>query len=289
MWFWLALGSSVFGAIDVILNKKALSKVSPVLLSWALFTLTIPILIPIAISQGLPSINSLFIIAVLGSSLTYVFSKTLLNYSLQQSLISKILPLTAFSGLFSYIFGVILLSETIRLIPVLGLCSIVIGSYILNADQAKEDLLKPFKLLFSSKNSILLLISIILAGLTVILDKIGLINTFPQNPTIVMLTEQIVMSLGLTAYLLKKQKDWVYDLKKNFKILFINSLVFLAIGFMIFYAYLDGPAALIIGIKRLQIFFILILGMILFKDKPTKHSWIASAVMVLGVLMIRLG
>lgn len=290
MWFWLAVGSAVLGAIDVILNKKLLNSVSPSLLSWALFALTIPILIVFTFFEGIPSINSMFFAGVIGSSIAFVFARTLLNSTLKQGLISQIMPLTAFSGMFSYIFGLILLAESIRLIPVLGLFSIILGSYILNADQAKEDFLKPFKLLFSSRNSVLLLIAIMLSGLTVILDKVGLLNTNPQNPTFVMLIEQILMSSGLTVYLLKKErKTWVKELKGNFVILFLNSLVLLGVAYFVFYAYLSGPAALIIGIKRLQIFFILLMGLLFFNDKPTKHSWMATTVMVIGVLMIRLG
>ena len=51
----------------------------------------------------------------------------------------------------------------------------------------------------------------------------------------------------------------------------------------------DGPVALVIGVKRLQIFFMLLMGYLFFKDKTTKHIWVATFIMVLGVLMIRLG
>lgn len=289
MWFWLSLGSAVLAAVSIILNKKILNTVSPGLLSWALFALTIPILLIVTFFQGVPSINSMFFLGVTGSSLTYVFAKTIFSSQLKQGLISQIMPLTAFTGLFTYVFGLLILTETIRLIPVLGLLAIIIGSYILNADSAKEDLLKPFKMLFENKNAILLLIAIGLGGATVVFDKLGVINTFPQNPTFVMLTEQIIMTSLMTGYLIKKERDWTFKLKNNFRLLFLNSLIVLGIGYLVFYAYTGGPAALIIGVNRLQVFFALTLGYFIFKDKPTKHSWIATAVMIIGVLMIKLG
>lgn len=291
MWFWLALGSAVFGAIDVTLNKHLLNKVSAGVLSWSLFTLSIPPLIYLVLKDGIPNSNQMFLVGTVGSAFTYVFSKTITNHTLKHNLISKILPITAFTGLFTYILGLILLSETLRVIPVIGLISIIFGSYILNADQAKEDFFKPFKILFTTKTSIFLLIALLLGSMTVIFDKLALINTIPQSPAFTFLIEQIIMSIMLTPYLFyKENKTWVKELKNNFGILFINSILFLIAGFFVFYAYKEsGPVALVMGIKRLQIFFILLLGYLLFKDKPTKHTWAATAIMVLGVLMIKLG
>lgn len=200
MWFWLAFASAFFGAADVILNKKVLHKVSPALSAWSLFALSIPPLIFLSLREGMPALNLIFFLSVFASSLVFVFARTIFNDALKQNLISKILPLTAFSGIFTYIFGLMFLSESIRPIPLFGLLSIVFG------------------------------------------------------------------------------------------ILFLNSIVVLIIGLLIFNAYgQDGPVALVMGVKRLQIFFILLMGYLFFKDKPTKHVWIATAIMILGVLMIKVG
>ncbi|MBI2337765.1 EamA family transporter [Candidatus Daviesbacteria bacterium] len=291
MWFWLALGSAILGAIEVILSKKALEKVSPALLSWSFFALTLPILISLTLLQGIPSFNLTFVLGVAGSSLFFVVARTIFNDAIKNNLISQILPLTAFSGIFTYIFGIAMLSETLRLIPVVGLFTVIIGSYILNVDQAKEDIFKPFKLLFKTKGSLLFLLAIFFGSITAILDKIGVQNTFPQNPTFTVFSEQLLQSALMTMYLFRSErKTWLPALRQNFNLLFLMSLIFLLVSLLIFYAYINGgPVALVLGVKRLQIFFILILGYIFLKDKPTKQSWIATTVMVLGVLLIKLG
>src|SRR3989338_5841292 len=290
MWFWLALASAVLGALDVILSKRILHKVSSSVLAWSTFTLSIPPLFILSLKDGIPTFNLIFYVGVFGSSLAFVFAKTIGNLSLKQNLVSKIMPLSAFSGIFTYIFGLIILSETIRLIPLLGVLSVIFGSYILNADQAKEDFLKPFKIVFATKTSVFFLIAVMLGSLTAVLDKLALNNTMPQNPAFTILIEQIIMSVMLTPYLLRnKSKTWVKEVKNNFLRLFLISIIFLITGLLVFYAYTDGPVALIIGVKRLQIFFILLMGYLFFKDKPTKHVWVATAIMILGVLMIRLG
>lgn len=291
MWFWLALASALLGAIDIAINKKVLNKVSATTLNWSLYALSLPFLILLALKEGMPQINLVFLIAILGSAVTFAIGKNIIYSALKDGLISKIIPLTSFSSIFTYFFGIIFLGETLRPIPVLGLFSIVAGSYILNADQAREDILKPFKLLFTSKSSLLFMFALILTSMTVIFDKLGILNTNPQSPAFVLLTENIVMSTLLAAYLQVKEKNtWRKQLKNNFLGLLINSFVYLTIAYLVFVAYsIQGPVALVIGIKRLQIFFVLILGYFFLKDKPTKHVWIAAVIMIFGVLMIRLG
>jgi uncharacterized membrane protein len=291
MWFWLAVASSIVGAVDVILSKKILHKVSAAVLAFCLFALTIPILVYVSWLEGIPALNIFFFAGVFASSVVFVLSKMMANQTLKQNLISKILPLTAFAGFFTYIFGLIFLSETIRAIPLIGLLSILVGAYILNADQVKEDLLKPLKLLFLEKGLMIYLFAIMLGSLTVILDKWALSNTVPSSPSFTLLIEQIIMSVLLGTYMVKKEGHTYFEeIKNNFGMLFLNSLTNLVVGFFIFYAYsLGGPVALVVGVKRLQIFFILLMSYLFFKDKPTKHVWIATAIMVLGILLIKLG
>src|SRR3989344_3716519 len=100
MWFWLALLSAILGAIEVILSKRILHKVSSSVLAWTTFTLSIPFLFVLSLKDGIPSLNLIFYIGVFGSSLAFVFAKTIGNRSLKQNLISKIMPLAAFSGFF---------------------------------------------------------------------------------------------------------------------------------------------------------------------------------------------
>ncbi len=116
-------------------------------------------------------------------------------------------------------------------------------------------------------------------------------NTNPISPVFTLFIEQIIMSVMLGAYLIKRESTtWFQMLRKNFGILLLTSVFFLVVSLFVFNAYThDGPVALVLGVKRLQIFFVLLMGYLFFKDKPTKHVWIATAIMILGVLMIKLG
>lgn len=62
-----------------------------------------------------PEVNWLFLVGTLGSAIFFVIAKTMTNYSMKNSLLSKIFPLSALGAVFTYLFGLILLSETIGL------------------------------------------------------------------------------------------------------------------------------------------------------------------------------
>ncbi len=289
MWFWFAFGSALLGSVDVILNKRCLKNVSATVLTWSLFALSLPLLFYMALFYGLPSVNQLFYIGVIGSATSFVFAKTLQNVVIKQQQLSKIFPLTAFAGVFTYVLGLLFLSESIQLLPVIGLFSVIIGSYILNLDQAKENFLKPFTLLFTQRASLLFLLALFLNSVTSLFDKIGVINTYPTNPVFTLLVENLIMIMGLTIYLCNKEPGWINVVRNNFSYLFLNSSVFLITSLLVFSAFVEGPMALVMGVKRLQIFFILLMSYFLFKDKPGRHIWLASFIMAIGTVLIKLG
>src|SRR3990167_8747779 len=290
MWFWLALISAFLAAGTIILNKHVLKSVNPGVLTWATFTLSAPLLLIPIFLNGVPPVNINFYYGVIGSSITYVIAKTIFNEVLKNNLVSKIIPLASLTNIFTYILGVIFLSETIRIIPLLGLFLIVFGIYVLNVDQAKEHFLEPFKYLFTTKASALFMLAMLLGSVTVIFDKIGSVNLSSSDPTYFILWTHIVMIALMSGYFLKKEKKtFKPELKNNFFVLFLCSFLFIAVSYFTLLAYQTGPVALVLTINRLQIFFILLFGFIFLKDKPAKHIWISVFIMLVGTLMIKLG
>lgn len=288
MWFWYAIISAIISAISVIFNKHLLKKIHVPLLTWSLFAFPLPLLFLLSFKDGIPNINSLFFLGTVGSALTFVVSKSITLHSIKNNLLSKIYPLVSFSTFFTYIFGLIFLSEAIRLTAVIGLLIIITGGYILNAENTREDILKPFKILFLEKSSYVFLFAMILSSATSIFDKIGLTNVNPSNPTFVLFSENVLMTVLLTGYLTHKDKNWVNEIKNNFWFLFLASFVYMALVLMAFLGFISGPVALVIGVKKIEILFVMMLSSLVFKDKPTKHSTIAASCMLFGVILTKL-
>lgn len=289
MWFWFAILSAIVSAVSIILNKKALKNINASLVSWSLFAFSIPFLIYPAFKDGWPKLNTVFWIAITASVVSFAYAKTLTLKSLKGSLMSEIVPLAFFMVLFNYLFGLIFLSESLKLIPIIGLILIVVGGYFLKVEEAKEDIFRPFKLLLTNKESRAYLLAMIIMPLTSIFDKYGLKNIQPVNQSFLLLLENFMTTILIGFYLTRKDSQWMTDLKNNFWSLFLNGIVYTVLALLFLYGITTGAVALVSGVKKIEVFFVLILGWLLFGDKPKKGVWIGSLVMLLGVILIKLG
>ena len=289
MWFWYAIFSALVSAVSIILNKKALKNINASLVSWALFSFSIPFLIYPAFKDGLPKINNVFWIVTVISVVSFAYLKTLALKSLKGSLMSEVIPLAFFSVLSSYVFGLIFLSQSLKTLPLIGLFLIIVGGYLLKVEEAREDFFKPFKLLFTNKGSRSYLFAMMMMPLTSIFDKFALNNIQPVNPSFLLLLENAMTSVLIGFYMTKKDKNWTKELKANFLSLSINGLAYLGVSLLFLYGITTGAVALVSGIKKLEVFFVLIFGWLLFGDKPKSSVWLGSIIMLLGVILIKLG
>lgn len=288
MWFWYALGSALVGAVVTVLSKIALKKVSASLLTWSLFALPLPFLAFLSLSSRPQNIRPAFLTGTFLSAVVFVFSKTLSNHSIKNNHLSKVMPLNNLGALFTYVFGLIIISETVKPLSLLGIFVTVFGTYLLNAETAREGLLQPLKILVKDRGSLIFILAVVLSSLSGVFDKIGLKGVDPENPALALLSESFFMTVFLTFYLIRTEKGWVGELKKSFGSLLLISLIYTLSSYLIFSGFLGGPVALVSTVKRLQVFFILLLGYLFLKDKPPKHAWLATAVMIAGVLLIKL-
>lgn len=288
MWFWYALAAALVAAIEVVLNKRTLKKVGAPLLTWSMFAFSIPFFAIYVFFNRPTRLPPLFFTGALVSSLFFVFAKTATNEAIKQSSLSKIFPLNSLGTLFTYLFGLIILAEAIKLPALLGLMTILLGTYLLNVEKAHEGLLEPFKLLLRERHSAIFIAAMILASLSGIFDKIALTNTQPVSPIPALLAENLFMSLVLGVYLTRKQGGWLKELKNNFWVLGLNGLVYGISNIFTFLAFIDGAVALAGGVKKLQILFVLLLSLIFFKDRPPKHVWLATLILILGTVIIKL-
>lgn len=289
MWFWYAFLSALISGVSVILNKKALKNVNASLMSWALFAFSIPFLIYPALKDGWPKLNTTFLMATFLSVVIFAYAKTLSLRSLKNSkLMSEIVPLAFFSVFVQYVLAFIFLNEKISLLQLIGLILIILGGYFLKVKEAKEDLLKPFKIIFVKKETFYYLIAMLVIPVSSLFDKIGLMNLKPINQSFLLFWENLLTAILLAGYMTHKDKNWLNDLRIHFKLLFLNGAIYASLVLLYFYAITTGPLALVSGVKKLEIIFVLLLGWFLFKDKPKKEVWIGSLIMLFGVTLIKL-
>lgn len=168
MWFWYALSSALVGAVVTLTSKIALRRVSASLFTWSLFALPLPALAILSLWSRPQDVRPAFWTGTFLSVLVFVFSKTLSSHSIKTNHLSKIIPLNNLGALFTYFFGLLLISETVRPLSLLGIFVTVLGTYLLNVETAREGFLQPLKILIKDKGSLAFIAAVMLVGILLI-------------------------------------------------------------------------------------------------------------------------
>lgn len=289
MWFYFALATALLRSLSTIYNKQVLKNTFPEVLTFALSTLTLPFLLVIVLSQGMPTLTSFFFAGIFGSATFYVFSKNLTLSSIKHGDLSNLAPLESIGIFFTYIFGLFLLSESISSQGTIGLLLIIIGTYILHLNLRNQGFFEPFKILVEQKISRYYIIGVLLGSIIVIFDKVSLINMAPPSPAFLLLCQNLVISPIMFIYLIRKRPKWANDFKSNFFSLLIASIIYGLFILAAFSGFSRGPVTLTVAIIQLNILITMLFSYIFFQDKPTKYNILGALVMLLGVVLIKSG
>jgi len=149
-WFIIALISSFFSAFAAIAQKKVLFNRSPLEFSFLLAIVNLVFSLPFFFAVDYTTINL--------SNLSILFVKSLIGVAaflcvmtaLKNLQISNALPLLALTPGFVAIFAFFLLGESLKATEIIGLLSLITGTYILESKNLGE-ILFPLRVFFRSK------------------------------------------------------------------------------------------------------------------------------------------
>ena len=290
MWFYTALLTSVVSAGAVIISKKLIKDVSASVLTWATLVLATPIIFIFAFRDGLPQLNYLFYLGVLGSVFFYIISQVVGFKALRIADLSAIYPLISLGPIFSLLIALLPpLSERPSLLATEGVFVTLVGVYILNATKSKEGLLEPIKSLFKNKASLLMIASVLTNGVVIVFDKLAINNTLPQNTTFTLFIENLMVIFGLLPVLYVRNKNFHRQITGNIKLFLLLGLINAVSTMLGFSAIGGGNVGLVATIFKTQVLFVLLFSYIAFKDKPKLETLIGSLVMITGVVLIKIG
>lgn len=290
MWFYIALATSLISAVSVIFDKKILKEVSPSVLTWCTLLLATPIIAIFAIKEGIPSLNMMFLVGVVGSVIFYTVSTIIQFRAMKVADLSAIYPLVVLGPILTLIVAFLPpLNEKPSFIAIIGVLVTLFGTYVLNVSNAKEGLLKPIKLLFENKASALMIMSVFLGSVVIVFDKLAINNTVPKNTTFVLLVENIFVIVGLLPILYFKNKNFVQQIFDNKKLFIILGILNALSTILAFSAVGGGSVGIVSTIMKAQLLFVLLFSFIFFKDRPKFETVIGSLIMIFGVILIKVG
>ncbi len=159
-WFGIALVNPFFSAIanhiDKVLIEKYLraGEVGALVIFSALFSMvTLPVVL--LLDTGVLSVGVINGVALALNDMLVVAALLLYLYALQKDEASYVVPLFQTIPLFGFLFGFLLLGETLLPLQIIGSCVIVLGALVLSFTMTSRSYFKRYVVLYMLSASLL--------------------------------------------------------------------------------------------------------------------------------------
>ena len=271
----------------MLIAKKLVKGISPVLFFLLTLLFALPFMGVLLFISGIPKFTADFFIILFVAGIFDTIAAILYYKALSISEVSLLAPISSFNPVFVLIFASFFLHENPTFLKLLGIITIVAGSYLLNISSIKSGILKPFTKLFSDKGVQLFLITNLIWGITPILQKKAIFETSPTTPISVPFVEVIFIIILLIPFLTKIKSTSSF-IKTNIKLLILFAGMSALGQFAAQNAFSLTNVAYSVAIFKLSALFTVILGAVFFKEKHTKERFLGAAVMVAGVILLAL-
>jgi drug/metabolite transporter (DMT)-like permease len=287
-WYILALISALFSAFAAIIEKKVLFKQHPLSFTFVLSIFNFVLASLFLTSFDINAIALSPLLVLLLKSVLNAIAFLMVMYAIKNLELSECLPLLVLTPGFIAVFGFIFLGETLTWAQIAGLCLLIAGIYVLGLED-KQKLFAPFKKLIQIKTYRYIFIALALFTATSLLDRFILVKQKLIPEAFMFYQHLFFAAIFLLIFLFSKDK--LKNLKLNFKFSWI--LILSLAVFTIIYRYTEilavkaAPAtALAIVLKRLSVFFAVIIGGKLFHEGNLLRKAIATAILIAGAVLV---
>ncbi len=289
MWIIYSLLAALFMGIAPVFSKKVLKKEHAMEFGALQGVFRVGLLLLLV-----PFVNLKFswqIYAMLYFiSLVYCVAQLFYLKSVRHSELSSSIPLMNISPLFLLLIAWFFLGEVPGLVAIIGVLLLVVGTYVLQISSGDKSFLDPFRSFFRSRFSLYMLFALFLWSLSATMDK-AILNTGLNFLSYMVIVH---IFIGLNFLVLELFKHGFAELKDAFVHDWRNAFfsVFFSLVMLVFqFAALTQPGALVslvIPLKRSSTLVSTLLAGKLFHEHRIGIKLLASAIMILGVILIAL-
>lgn len=287
-WFIVAFLSSLLSAFAAITQKKVLFNRTPLEFSFLLAIVNLLFSIPFFLLIDYGTINSSNIGILFVKSIIGVAAFLCVMTALKNLQISNALPLLALTPGFVAVFAYLFLGESLKTREVIGLISLIVGTYILESKNLKE-ILFPLNVFFKSKYHRYVLAALLLFTASSIMDKLLLVKL---NLTPISLTAfqhvfyALLFGLIFFSASRKTEKIILEFNKKDIGWIALISLLTIGYRFTQVLSISLASVALTLAVKRTSVLWATIIGGKIFKDSNLLKKTIAVLFILLGAVLI---
>lgn len=287
-WFFVALLSSFLSAFAAISQKKVLFKLNPVEFSFHLSVVNLVFAVPFFFFVNYETINSynlfiLFIKSVLG-----VLAFLCVMTALKNLQISNALPLLALTPGLVAVFAYLFLGESLKTFEVIGLISLIVGTYILESKSLKE-IFFPLNVFLKSKYHHYILAALLLFTASSVMDKFLLVKLNFTPISLTAFQHLYFAFLFLIIFLISEKKfdkSKIFANKKDYLWIALISVLTLGYRFTQVVSISMSSVALTLAVKRTSVLWATIIGGKIFRDSNLLKKIIAVLFILLGAILI---
>jgi uncharacterized membrane protein len=284
LWLILSILTALFQSLKDVFSKIGLKSVDEYITSFALSFFTVIFLSPFLFYTKIPPIKNIFWLALLVNGILNVLASIFYMKAIKTSDLSLSAPMLTFTPLFLLLTSPIMVGEFPKLLNIVGIVLIVIGSYVLNIQESHKGFFAPLKAILHQKGPRFMLCVALIFSLTSNLDKIGVQSSSPLFWGISVNVFICITILPIIIYKIKKYKYNISDFVKLFPLGFFNGLTLLCQ----LSALKLTLVTYVISIKRTSALMCVFWGYLIFKEKGLKERALGAIIMIIGVFFIAL-
>ncbi|ACL05901.1 protein of unknown function DUF6 transmembrane [Desulfatibacillum aliphaticivorans] len=284
MWIILALACGFCLATSDMLCKKALVKEDSLTVAWARLAFASPFLAVFIFSGETPSNPPLFLAWLAALVPLEILSLFLYMGALKKSPLSLTVPFLALTPGFIIITGWLILGEKVDSAGLAGVGLVTAGAYVLTATDKQSGILGPVKNFFSEPGCLMMAGVAAIYSVTASGGKKLILLSSPLYVGCVYFFAVLLALSGIVAVrpgglkrvrgVLGSKLMWALGASQAGMI----ATHVLAISM--------APAAHMVSVKRSSLFFGVLYGILVFKEKDARYRAPGSLIMLAGVMVL---
>jgi drug/metabolite transporter (DMT)-like permease len=283
-WYVFSLLSALFSSFAAVTQKKVLFKNKALEFSSILALFNLVLAIPFFFFIDFQTLNILNISVLFLKSVLGAITFLLVMLGIKKLEISRALPLLVLTPGIVAIFAFITLGETLTIIEIIGIILLIAGTYIFSLK--KQKIKTPLKEAINPKGHYYIILALILFAVTSILDK-AILNNFKLPLNAFMGFQHLFLGIIFSIMILtQKNSQFKKTFTKTWKLILLISFFTITYRYTHLLAIKSAPVALALSIKRISVFFAVILGGTLFREHNLIKKIIATAIMTIGAILV---
>jgi drug/metabolite transporter (DMT)-like permease len=285
IWIIPALLTAFFAASQDAWVKRHFSGMTAYEMMAYPLTYSLPLFLAALPFIHIPSLDRIFAVYFLLSLPVNGFGLLLHMQAIRISPLSLTLPYLAFTPVFIFLTGYLILGETPSAWGGVGVCIIAAGGYVLNINPAEFSPLAPLRAFGREKGAVLMFMAALIYALGAVAGKKAILHSSVMFFGVVFF---ICLNSGFLAGVLLLKKTNVTRMRRMpFRGLVSGGLFFVHIichGWSISMT----KAVYMIAVKRISILFGVLYGGWVFREKHMLYRLLGAGLMVGGAILVTL-